>query len=165
MEGSLDTDYVSWTVLRVTWPPIQSNSIVLISASEFIPDDVPRFTPVFKHHVGSAPITVRNIAPQDGFVEFWIYVDWESDLPLAVDIVVLDPPELMVVVDSDLQNQEVFQVDVRPQHMARKFLEDHLSEAQLKEYQRLLLKESGTLGHVTTSVKSPAKRSHPKSNH
>jgi len=43
----LSTDYVNWTVLRITWPPIHSNSIVLISASECRTDDVQRFTPFF----------------------------------------------------------------------------------------------------------------------
>ena len=43
-------------------------------------------------------------------------MDWEHPLNVAVDLVVLDPPNLMVVVDADLQNQEVFQVDVGPQH-------------------------------------------------
>jgi hypothetical protein len=116
----LSTDYVNWTVLRVTWPPIHSNSIVLISASECRTDDVQRFTPFFERYVGDAPITVRNIAPQEGFVDFWIYVDWEHPLNVAVDLVVLDTPSLMVVVDGDLQNHEVFQVDVSPPHRRAK---------------------------------------------
>jgi hypothetical protein len=90
----LSTDYVNWTVLRITWPPIHSNSIVLISASECRTDDVQRFTPFFERYVGDAAITVRNISPQDGFVDFWIYVDWEHPLNVAVDLVVLDPPIL-----------------------------------------------------------------------
>jgi hypothetical protein len=53
-------------------------------------------------------------------VDFWIYVDWEKPLDVAVDLVVLDPPNLMVVVDSDLQNQQVFQVDVRPKNKQAK---------------------------------------------
>ena len=116
----LATDYVNWTVLRVTWPPIHSTSVVLISASECRADDVQRFTPVFERFVGDAAITVRNISPQEGFVDFWIYVDWEKPLDVAVDLVVLDPPNLMVVVDSDLQNQQVFQVDVRPKNKQAK---------------------------------------------
>jgi hypothetical protein len=116
----LATDYVNWTVLRVTWPPIHSTSVVLISASECRTDNVQRFTPVFERFVGDAAITVRNISPQEGFVDFWIYVDWEKPLDVAVDLVVLDPPNLMVVVDSDLQNQQVFQVDVRPKNKQAK---------------------------------------------
>jgi hypothetical protein len=114
----LATDYVNWTVLRVTSDSISSNSIVLVSASQCSIDaDTTRvFTPVIERFVGHAPITVRNIAPQDGFVEFWIYVDWEKPVDIAVDLVVLDPPTWMVVVDSDFQNQETYQVDTRPQN-------------------------------------------------
>jgi hypothetical protein len=43
-------------------------------------------------------------------------VDWEKSVDVAIDLVVLDPPSLMVVVDSDFQNQEVYQVDVSPQN-------------------------------------------------
>ncbi len=112
------TDYVNWTILRVVLDSISSTSIVLISASQcsIDTDTTQVFTPVIKRFVGSAPITVRNIAPQDGFVDFWIYVDWEEPLDVAVDVVVLDPPTWMVVVDNDFQNQEVYQVDTRPQN-------------------------------------------------
>jgi hypothetical protein len=75
----LSTDYVNWTVLRITWPPIHSNSIVLISASECRTDDVQRFTPSIERYVGDAPITVRNISPQEGFVDFWIYAGTSTE--------------------------------------------------------------------------------------
>jgi hypothetical protein len=156
--GVLPTDYANVTVLRATWPPIHSTSIVLISASEVRTDDVQRFTPVFERFIGDAPITVRNIAPNEGYVDFWIFVDWDEPLDIAVDIVVLDPPALMVVVDRDMQNQETFQVDVRPNSAAGEFLGAQLSKAQQAKYQRLLVGEYGTLGHVKTSVKPSAKR-------
>jgi hypothetical protein len=156
--GPLASDYVNWTVLRVSWPPIHSTSIVLISASECRTDNIPRFTPIFERSVGDAAITVRNIAPQEGLVDFWIYVDWENPLDVAVDLVVLDPPNLMVVVDSDLQNQEVYQVDVRPQNQAKEFLAGHLSKDQLEQYQEILLKDYGTFGRVVASVKPNKKR-------
>ena len=111
----LTSDYVNWTMLRVILDSISSTSIVLISASQCTIDRK-GFTPTIKRFVGNAPITVRNVAPQDGFVDFWIYVDWEKPLDVAVDLVVLDPPNLMVIVDSDFQNQEVYQVDTRPQN-------------------------------------------------
>jgi hypothetical protein len=143
------SDYATPTVLRVTWPVIHSTSIVLISASEARSDDVPRFTPVIERFVGAAPITVRNIAPQEGFVDFWIYVEWKDPLDVAVDIVVLDPPMLMVLVDPDMQNQETFQVDTRPQDAAAKFVATHLSKEQVKEYQALRVKDLGPRGHVS----------------
>jgi hypothetical protein len=156
--GLLASDYVNWTVLRISWPPIHSTSIVLISASECSTDNIQRFTPIFERFVGDAAITVRNIAPQEGLVDFWIYVDWENPLDVAVDLVVLDPPNLMVVVDSDLQNQEVFQVDVSPQNKATAFLAGHLSKGQLEQYQEILLQDYGMLGRAVASVKPSRKR-------
>ena len=141
--GTLSSDYAVPTVLRVSWPVIQSTSIVLISASEARSDDIPRFTPVIERFVGAAPITIRNIAPQDGFVDFWIDVEWADPLDVAVDIVVLDPPAFMVLVDSDMQNQETFQVDTRPQAAADKFVSDHLSKSQVKQYRALRVKDLG----------------------
>jgi len=92
---------------------------------------------------------VRNIAPQEGFVEFWIYVEWKDPLDVAVDIVVLDPPALMVLVDADMQNQETFQLDTSPQDAAETFLTTHLSKEQLKQYQALRVKALGPRGRVS----------------
>ncbi len=89
----LASDYINWTILRINWPPIHSTSIVLISASQCRTDAIQRFTPIFERFIGDAAITVRNIAPQDGFVDFWIYVDWDKPLDVAVDLVVLDPAQ------------------------------------------------------------------------
>jgi hypothetical protein len=134
--GTFSTDYVNQTIFRVTWPAIRSTSIVLMSASECSREDKRAFTPAFDRFVGDAPITVQNIASQEGFVDFRINVEWEQPIDVAVDIVVLDPPTLMVVVDPDLQDQEVFQVDTRPttQHIGR--------SRKIKEPQRPLTKKS-----------------------
>lgn len=157
--GLLSTDYVNWTILRVTWPPIHSSSIVLISASEcFFDDDVQRFTPVIDRKIGDASITVRNIAPQEGFVDFWIYVDWENPINVMVDLVVFDPPVLEVVVDGN--SQQVFQVNVSPQNMAEAFLTASLSKEQQKQYRRLLVEGNRELGQIKASVKPSAKRGH-----
>jgi hypothetical protein len=103
--GVLGSDYADLSGgLRITWPPIHSTSIVLISASQCRTDNFERF-------IGDAPITVQNIAPQEGFVDFWIYVNFEKPVDVAVDLVVLDPPSQMVVVDPDFQNQKVYQVE------------------------------------------------------
>jgi hypothetical protein len=146
---AFSTDYTSPTILRVTWPVIHSTSIVLISASEVRSDDVPRFIPLIERFIGDAPITVRNIAPQEGFVDFWIYAEWKDPLDVSVDIVVLDPPAVMVLVDADMQNQETFQVDASPQDAAESFVSTHLSKDQLKQYQALRVKDLGPRGHVS----------------
>jgi hypothetical protein len=114
------TDYATRTGFRIILDSIHSNSIVLISASECAPDqyNAQRITPVFNRWVGDAAIAVQNIAPQEGFVDFLIYVDSVNPLDVMVDVVVLDHPKNMVVVDPGLQNQNVFQVDVRPQVVA-----------------------------------------------
>ena len=147
--GAFSTGYVSTTVFRVPWDVIHTTSIVLISASEVRSDDVPRFVPVFDRFIGNAPITVRNIAPQEGFVDFWIYVEWQDPLDVAVDIVVLDPPALMVVVAPDMQSQETFEVDASPQRESERFLATHLSKDQLKHYQALRVKDRRHPGNVS----------------
>jgi hypothetical protein len=55
---SLATDYATRTVLRISWPPIHSTSIVLISASECHPDpdNDQRISPIFARSIGDAAI-------------------------------------------------------------------------------------------------------------
>jgi hypothetical protein len=40
-------------------------------------------------------MTVHNVSPHDGGVEFSYTIDWEHPLNIAVDITVFDPPELV----------------------------------------------------------------------
>jgi hypothetical protein len=59
----------------------------LVSASE---GRDPITTQAPERFVGSADITVHNIAPFDGGVTFLLTVDWPDPLPIWADIVVLD---------------------------------------------------------------------------
>ena len=39
---------------------------------------------------GSASITVQNVSPNDGFVEFYAYADWRTPINLVYDITVIN---------------------------------------------------------------------------
>ncbi len=77
--------------------PITRNSVVHISISEAAPDREPSLfgpRPLIRW-LGEARMTVHNVSPHDGGVEFSYTVDWPEPLNIAVDITVLDPPELV----------------------------------------------------------------------
>ena len=78
--------------------PITRQSVVHIAISEasYDPGNPPAFTPppVFRW-LGEARMTVHNVSPHDGGVEFSYTIDWEHPLNIAVDITVFDPPELV----------------------------------------------------------------------
>jgi hypothetical protein len=77
---------------------INSDSVVVITASEYEPEVVPPNHPNERlRHLGNANIWITNISPHgDGSpnfgVEFAINVDFPSPLFVVVDITVLDPP-------------------------------------------------------------------------
>jgi hypothetical protein len=75
------------------WSAIDHDSVVLISASEYVVTD-----PISNEHkfIGSASITVENIAPHgppfdpNHGVTFVVNVDWGSPLNIVTDITLLD---------------------------------------------------------------------------
>jgi hypothetical protein len=81
--------------MNFNWPPITSDSVVLISAAEATDAVYPTgFTlqPYFGYVLGSADVYATNVSPHYGGVEFILHVNWDAPLNIAVDIVVLDPP-------------------------------------------------------------------------
>jgi hypothetical protein len=81
-------------LLNFNWDAIDHDSVVLVSASEYRPNDAdPKHSPRF---VGDATITVDNISPHgppfdpNHGVTFVITVDWDSPLEVVTDIIVLD---------------------------------------------------------------------------
>ena len=80
-------------MLNYNWPAINSNSVVLIAASEYVvqnpPSDDYRF-------IGDAAITVESIAPHgppfdpNNGVTFAVNIDWGSPLNIVTDIILLD---------------------------------------------------------------------------
>ena len=86
--------------LNFNWGAINHDSVVLIAAAEYVTT-----TPPSSEHrfVGSASITVENIAPHgppydnNHGVTFVVNVDWGAPLPIVTDITVLDGPPVQVI--------------------------------------------------------------------
>ena len=79
--------------LNYNWPIINSNSVVLVSVSEYVTQNPPSDDYRF---IGDASITVENIAPHgppfnpNNGVTFVVNVDWSTPLNIVTDITVLD---------------------------------------------------------------------------
>ena len=78
------------------WPPINANSVVLVTASEYDPAAVPDADGSARRFVGAANIRVNNIAPHgppsdpNQGVTFMLEVDFNRALNVCTDITVLD---------------------------------------------------------------------------
>lgn len=75
-------------------PPITKKSVVLMSAAQATvypgiigPEDL---TAV---HLGDADISVTNVSPHEGGVEFILHVNFKDPLDVLVDLTVMDPYE------------------------------------------------------------------------
>ena len=101
---------------RLTNPEIHAGSVVHIAASEvnigsvFVPaggltidvagnptggEEPPpgrSIQTLGTRFVGSADVFVKNVSPQEGFVEFVLSVDWSSPLNVVTDITISEPP-------------------------------------------------------------------------
>lgn len=78
-------------------PAINKHSVVIISASEIAWDGREIFgltieDRITSRFVGAADITIKNISPSDGRVDFVVTVDWPEPLNITLDITILDPP-------------------------------------------------------------------------
>lgn len=78
-------------------PQITRHSVVHISVSEATAIPPQSFTPIFDRFVGAANITVHNISPSDGRVDFVVTVEWGAPLNIVTDITIFDPPQETVV--------------------------------------------------------------------
>lgn len=76
-------------------PPITKKSVVVMSASEAVVDSGGIFgiENAVSFNLGAADISVTNVSPHDGGVEFILHVNWTSPLDVLVDLTVLDPYE------------------------------------------------------------------------
>jgi hypothetical protein len=78
------------------WPPINANSVVLVTASEYDPAAMPDADGSARRFVGDATIRVNNIAPHgppsdpNNGVTFMLEVDFGQALKVCTDITVLD---------------------------------------------------------------------------
>ncbi len=85
--------------LNFNWPIINHDSVVLVSAAEYVVAQ-----PQTNEHrfIGSASITVENVAPHgppfdpNHGVTFVVNVDWPHPLTIVTDITVLDNPPVEV---------------------------------------------------------------------
>lgn len=84
--------------MNFNWPPITHASAVQISAAEATDMDPQSFVAetAWSYLLGLADVSVSNISPHEGGVEFILHVDWNSPLNIVVDIMVLDPHEQFV---------------------------------------------------------------------
>jgi hypothetical protein len=73
-------------------PDIKHNSVVHISISEVSESFLPLTDQTFTRFVGDATISVNNISPSDGRVDFVVTVDWNEPLWICIDITILEPP-------------------------------------------------------------------------
>ena len=74
---------------------ITRQSVVLISAAEAYDLGAP-LSPKDPHivfNLGGSDISVMNVSPRDGGVDFILYSQWNLPLNIVVDISVFDPPE------------------------------------------------------------------------
>jgi hypothetical protein len=138
------------TELQLTWPPIHRDSTVLISASEYRQDGVDNGVPVIDRFIGDAPITINNISPVEGQVNFCINVDFGSPLNIAVDFVVFDPPQFMV----DSGPGTVYPLSAAMvSHKALQLVQKNLSKPKLKEFQSLLVGKSKPVAKMKKAAK------------
>lgn len=73
-------------ILRLNWSAINPVSRVMVAIAEGAAGgpDAGKF-------IGAARYTVHNVAPRAGGVDIWINIEWESDIPLYVDYLIVNP--------------------------------------------------------------------------
>lgn len=74
-----------WT-LRLDWPDVNPRSQVFVSIGEGAAGgpDAGKF-------IGAARYTVHNVAPRAGGVDIWVNIEWEADIALYADYLVVNP--------------------------------------------------------------------------
>lgn len=78
-------------ILRLDWPDVSPRSQVFVSVGEGAAGgtDAGKF-------IGSARYTVHNVAPRAGGVDIWVNVEWEADIPLYADYLVVNPADVAI---------------------------------------------------------------------
>ncbi|UVW27404.1 hypothetical protein [Massilia sp. H6] len=73
-------------LLRLNWADLSARSQVFVAVGEGMPGgrDEGKF-------IGGARYTVHNVAPRAGGVDIWVSIDWNEDIPLFVDYLVVNP--------------------------------------------------------------------------
>lgn len=88
------------TSLNFNWDVINHDSVVLVTASEYVVDDA---NPAgSRRFIGNATISVDNISPHgppydpNHGVTFVVNVEWGSPLHVVTDITVMDGPPVAI---------------------------------------------------------------------
>jgi len=76
-------DYHGWWKLNLSWGAITKNSRVFVAIGEGAPGG--------GKFLGAAKYLLYNVAPHDGGVSIWVYIDWNSPIRLYVDYLVINP--------------------------------------------------------------------------
>ena len=76
-------------LLRLNWASVNPRSQVFVAIGEGAAGgrDAGKF-------IGGARYTVHNVAPRAGGVDIWVDIDWDEDIPLYVDYLVVNPANL-----------------------------------------------------------------------
>jgi hypothetical protein len=74
-------------LLQLNWADVGPRSQVFVAIGEGAAPgpDAGKF-------IGSARYTLHNVAPRPGGVDIWVNIDWESDIAIYVDYLVVNPP-------------------------------------------------------------------------
>jgi hypothetical protein len=86
--------------LNFNWPAINSDSVVLVTASEYVPQPNPPQAANLQRFIGDATISVDNIAPHgppfdaNHGVTFVVNVNFSRPLFVVTDITLFDSPPI-----------------------------------------------------------------------
>ena len=74
-------------LLQLNWADVGPRSQVFVAIGEGAAPgpDAGKF-------IGSARYTLHNVAPRPGGVDIWVNIDWETDIAVYVDYLVVNPP-------------------------------------------------------------------------
>ncbi|NNG21948.1 hypothetical protein [Telluria aromaticivorans] len=76
-------------ILQIDWLAVTPRSQVFVAIGEGVAGgpDAGKF-------IGAARYTVHNVAPRTGGIDLWVNIEWEADIPLYVDYLVINPEDL-----------------------------------------------------------------------
>jgi hypothetical protein len=75
-----------WKLL-LNWSDVNPRSRVFVAIGEGSAPDVDA-----GKFIGSARYSLHNVAPRAGGVDIWVNIEWNADIPLYVDYLVVNPP-------------------------------------------------------------------------
>ncbi len=86
-----------WKLL-LNWGDVNPRSKVFVAIGEGAGADVDA-----GKFIGGARYTLHNVAPRAGGVDIWVNIEWNSDISLFVDYLVVNPPVTIRTVQVTVQ--------------------------------------------------------------